>query len=122
MKTLLTVAMLAPSAGGALATAGDVTSNPVYLGVGLAIGAVITPASIAWMFLQGRLHSDKEFQRVVDDSERRRTDNESLRQAYTETFTPLVTRSTSVLEDVVALLRQETRLPPRSRTRPPEGG
>lgn len=117
MKALMAVALASPALGSGVMAAGDATSNPVYLVGGLVIGAVITPTSVAWMFIRGVLHSDKEFQRIVDDSERRRVDNESLRAAFTDTFTPLVTRSTSVLEDVVALLRHETRLPRRP-TRP----
>ncbi len=123
MSWVPAVAVMSPAMGsGATLAATEISPTSPLAVVIYVLGGVLAPTTIAWMFIKGQLHSDSEFRRVIAESERRRQDNETLRESATTSLVPLVQRSTSVLEDVVALLRNELRMAPPSRSRSPRRG
>lgn len=80
------------------------------------IGTFITPVIVVALLLMGKLHTEGEHKRLLEDLDAEKARTAALQSALTDRVIPALTRSTLVLENVSPLLQTEVHL----RRRPEE--
>lgn len=82
------------------------------------IGTALTPVIVVALLLFGKLHTEKDYQRLAEDLDRERAESERLQTALTDRVIPALTRSTLVLEALSPIVQTEVRL--RAAARSPD--